>query len=81
MKTTIAKKNQHVIPLGNGWAVKGEGSKKFTVITETQKDAITVAREIAKNNKSELVIYGRDGKIRDKDSYGNDPNPPKDRKH
>ena len=65
----MAKKNQHVIPLGNGWAVKGEGSKQFTVITETQKDAITVAREIAKNNKSELVIYGKDGRIRDKDSY------------
>lgn len=77
----MAKKNQHVIPLGNGWAVKGEGSKRFTVITETQRDAITVAREIAKNNKSELVIHGKDGKIRDKDSYGDDPNPPTDRKH
>ncbi len=76
----MAKRNQHVIPLGNGWAVKGEGSKKFTVITETQRDAITVARGIAKNNKSELVIHGKDGRIRDKDSYGNDPNPPKDRK-
>jgi uncharacterized protein YdaT len=69
----MAKKNQHVVPLGNGWAVKGEGSSKFTVITETQKDAITVAREIAKSNKSELVIHGKDGKIRDKDSYSNDP--------
>ena len=77
----MAKSNQHVVPLGNGWAVKREGSDKFTVITETQKDAITVAREIAKNNHSELVIHGRDGKIRDKDSYGNDPNPPKDKKH
>jgi len=77
----MAKKNQHVVPLGNGWAVKGEGSKKFTVITETQKDAITVAKGIAKNNKSELVIHGKDGKIRDKDSYGKDPNPPKDKKH
>ena len=77
----MAKRNQHVVPLGNGWAVKREGSDKFTVITETQKDAITVAREIAKNNHSELVIHGRDGKIRDKDSYGNDPNPPKDKKH
>lgn len=77
----MAKRNQHVVPLGNGWAVKGEGSKKFTVITETQKDAITVAREIAKNNKSELVIHGKDGRIRDKDSYGTDPNPPKDKKH
>ncbi len=77
----MAKKNQHVVPLGNGWAVKKEGSTRFTVITETQKDAITVAREIARNNKSELVIHGRDGKIRDKDSYGNDPNPPRDKKH
>lgn len=78
---TMAKRNQHVVPLGNGWAVKGEGSKKFTVITEKQRDAISVARGIAKNNKSELVIHGKDGKIRDKDSYGNDPNPPKDKKH
>ncbi len=78
---TMAKRNQHVLPLGNGWAVKGEGSKKFTVITETQKDAITVARGIAKNNRSEIVIHGKDGRIRDKDSYGNDPNPPKDKKH
>jgi uncharacterized protein YdaT len=77
----MAKRNQHVVPLGNGWAVKGEGSKKFTVITENQRDAITVAREIAKNNRSEIVIHGKDGKIRDKDSYGNDPNPPKDKKH
>jgi uncharacterized protein YdaT len=76
----MSKKNQHVIPLGNGWAVKGEGNKKFTVITETQRDAISVAREIAKNNKAELVIHGKDGKIRDRDSYGNDPIPPRDKK-
>lgn len=68
----MTKKNQHVVPLGNGWAVKSEGSKKFTVITETQREAITVARNIAKNNNSELIIHGRDGKIREKDSYGND---------
>jgi hypothetical protein len=77
----MAKRNQHVVPLGNGWAVKGEGSKKFTVITETQKDAITVAKEIAKNNKSVLVVHGKDGKIKDKDSYGKDRNPPKEKKH
>ena len=77
----MAKRNQHVLPLGNGWAVKKEGSNKFTVITETKKDAVNVAREIARNNQSELVIHGKDGKIQDKDSYGNDPNPPKDKKH
>lgn len=77
----MAKKNQHVVPLGNGWAVKSEGSNRVTAITGTQRDAIIVARGIAKNNRSELVIHGRDGKIRDKDSYGNDPNPPRDRRH
>lgn len=77
----MEKKNQHVVPLGNGWAVKREGSSRFTIITETQKDAIAVARGIAKNNKSELIIHGKDGKIRDRDSYGNDPYPSKDEKH
>ncbi len=76
----MAKNNQHVIPLGNGWAVKKEGSSRFTVITETKKDAVVVARQIAKNNKSELIIHGKDGEIQDKNSYGNDPNPPKDKK-
>jgi uncharacterized protein YdaT len=65
----MAKRNQHVVPLGNGWAVKKEGSNRFTVITETKKDAISIARQIAKNNKSELVVYGKDGKVQDKDSY------------
>ncbi|MFT3949044.1 MAG: DUF2188 domain-containing protein [Agriterribacter sp.] len=75
-------KNQHVTkhPDG-GWQVKGAGNEKATVKTEIQKEAIEVAKEIAKNQKSEVVIHGTDGKIRDKDSYGNDPNPPKDSKN
>jgi hypothetical protein len=77
----MGKKNQHVVPLGNGWAVKGEGNTRFTIITEIKKDAVEAAREIARNNHSELVIHGRDGRIQDKDSYGNDPLPPKDNKH
>ena len=34
------KKNQHVVPHSSGWAVKGEGNKKATRITKTQKEAI-----------------------------------------
>ena len=74
-------KNQHVIPLGNGWAVKRAGSNRFTVITETKKEAIDIAREIAKNNRSELVIHSKDGKIQDKDSYGKYPSSAIDKKH
>ena len=65
----MSKKNQHVIPLGNGWAVKAEGNTRFTVITEIKKEAIEIAREIARNNCSELIIHGRDGRIQEKDSY------------
>ena len=74
-------KNQHVVTHGNVWAVRGEGNSRVTSIHKTQESARKEAVEIAKNQKSEVVIHGKNGKIRDKDSYGTDPNPPKDRKH
>mgnify|MGYP000848132955 FL=1 len=74
-------KNQWVVRHGDKWAVKGKGNKRATKVTDTQKQAINVAKEIAQNQKSELIIQGRDGKIRSKDSYGNDPYPPKDKEH
>jgi Uncharacterized protein conserved in bacteria (DUF2188) len=76
------KKNQHVTPHPNGgWQVKGAGNSKATVITETQQQSINHAIPIAKNNHSEVVIHGKNGQIRDKDSYGNDSVPPKDTKN
>lgn len=75
-------KNQHVVPNKNGgWDIKGEGNSKSTKHTDTKNEAISFAKEIAKNQKSELVIHNKDGKISDKDSFGNDPCPPKDTKH
>lgn len=71
-------KNQHVTPHPKGgWQVKGERNSKATARTATQFAAINIAKQIAKNNKSEMVIHGADGKIREKNSYGNDPYPPK----
>ncbi len=74
-------KNQHVVPNDDSWGVRGEGNDRLTSRHQTQSDAIDAARDIARNERAEVVIHGRDGKIRDKDSYGNDPCPPKDRKH
>ena len=71
-------KNQHVTPHPDGgWQVKGAGNSRATVRTETQADAIDIGREIARNQESELVIHRPNGQIRDKDSYGNDPFPPR----
>lgn len=71
-------KNQHVTPhLNGGWQVKGAGNSKATVKTSTQADAINIARTISRNQGSELVIHRPNGQIRDKDSHGHDPYPPK----
>lgn len=71
-------KNQHVThrPEGN-WQVKGAGNSRATFITSTQKEAIKIATGIAKNQKSELLIHGKNGRTREKNSYGNDNFPPK----
>lgn len=73
----MSGKNQHVVPHENGWAVRGEGNERATSVHNTQQQAIDVAREIARNQQAELVIHRPDGRIRDKDSYGNDPFPPR----
>ena len=62
-------------------AVKIEGKDKPVSTHRTQELTRQSAVPIAKEEKSEVVIHGTDGKIRDKDSYGNDPNPPKNKKH
>lgn len=70
-------KNQHVVPHADGWAVKGAGNSRATSVHETQSQAIQEARSIAKNNHSELLVHGRNGQIRERDSFGNDQCPPK----
>ena len=73
-------KNQHIVKHQGGWAVKGAGNDRATKVTRTQSQAIKIGRNIAINQSSELVIHRVDGKIRNKNSYGNDPCPPVDTK-
>lgn len=71
-------KNQHVVPDQNGgWNVKGANNTKATKHTGTKAEAVNLAREISKNQNSELFIHGKNGQIQSRDSYGNDPFPPK----
>lgn len=72
------RKNIHVVsnPQG-GWSTKQENAERSSGNFRTQREAIDRAIEIAKNNKQEVAIHGIDGKIRQKNSYGNDPYPPK----
>ena len=55
--------SQHVIPLGNGWVVKTGSSKTFTVITDNKKEAVEIAKSIAKTKKTDVIVHGKFGVI------------------
>lgn len=73
----MSKKDQHVVPHDRGWAVKGEGNTRASSVHDTQAQAIEAARQTAINQKTEVLIHGRNGQIRARDSFGSDPFPPK----
>jgi hypothetical protein len=73
----MSKKNQHIVPHEDGWAVRGEGNQRVTSIHDTQQQAIRAGRDIARNQGSELLVHGENGRIRERNTYGHDPYPPK----
>lgn len=75
----MAKKSYHVIARSNGeWSVKKTGAERASGIFPTKKDAVTNARRLViKSGGGELIIHEKDGRIKERDSYGNDPKPPR----
>lgn len=71
------KRNQHVVPHKDGWAVKGAGAERATAIFLTKQPAVDKAREISRNQGTELLVHGKTGQIQSKDSHGKDGYPPK----
>lgn len=66
-----------VSPSGDNWKVKSTGASKAAAITETKAEAKEIATRIAQNQGAELVVQRQDGTIQEKNSFGNDPFPPK----
>ncbi len=77
----MAKRDYHIVPQGEGWAVRREGAERASSLHETQAAAIAAGQNLARTNHTELVIHRPNGQIRDSDSYGRDPLPPRDAKH
>jgi hypothetical protein len=76
--------NLHVVPSQTQpgkFVVKEAGNPTPVTRPSSQERSVEKAIPMAKQNHSEVVIHRRDGSIRDKDSYGRDPNPPRDKKH
>lgn len=66
-------KNQHVVSHGDGWAVKTEGAPAPFAFFKTQSEAWEKAKSIARKERAEAVLHGRNGMIRTRNTYGHDP--------
>ncbi len=73
----MSKRDIHVTKTDSGWQAKKEGASRASKVTDTQAEAQAVATRIAKREGTEVFIHGRDGKIRERNTHGNDPYPPK----
>lgn len=73
----MPSKGLHVTPRGERWAVRSAGAGRASRVVDTQKEAIEIARERAKREGGEMYVHGRDGRIRERNTYGKDPFPPK----
>jgi hypothetical protein len=72
-------KNVHVVPHDDGWAVRREGASRVSRSYDTQAEAASAGRSAARADHVEFLLHGRGGRIRERDSYGNDPCPPRDK--
>ena len=73
-----ARKSHHVVPdPDGGWNVRRSGADRISGHFQTKASAVDAAREISRNQETELFIHGQDGQIQARDSHGNDPFPPK----
>ena len=80
----MSRNDRYVVKHGSDWAIKKSGQSKPEGVYGTQSAAEKAAKAtVGKAGGGEVRIQGRDGKWRDSDTVrpGNDPHPPKDRKH
>lgn len=73
----MPNKQVHVTPREDGWAVKNLGATRASSLHSTKAQAYKAGRDSAISQKAELFIHNKDGKIGSRNSYGNDPYPPR----
>lgn len=73
----MGKKPVHVVPSGGKWVVKKEGTSAAASSHKTQSTAWKRGQTIARKERTEAYLHGKDGRIRERNSYGEDPHPPR----
>jgi len=73
----MGKRDVHVTPRPDGgWGVGREGGQRQSSLHDTQAAAATEGRRLAREDGVEFNLHGRNGQIREKDSYGRERYPP-----
>ncbi|MEX0806227.1 MAG: DUF2188 domain-containing protein [Candidatus Binatia bacterium] len=76
----MSKKDAHVVRSSKGsWVVRKSGSSRAAKVFDSHEAAVTYGRTLAKNEGSDLYVHHPDGTIRNKNSYGKDPFPPREK--
>jgi Uncharacterized protein conserved in bacteria (DUF2188) len=70
------KRPVHVVPHGDDWATKREGNSRASRVYDTQAEATAAGKATARRDETEFLLHNKQGEIRDRSSYGNDPYPP-----
>ena len=74
----MARSSHHVVHNPNGgWDVKHGGAQRSSGHYSTKQEAVNAGRQISRNQGTEFVIHGMNGRIQSSDSLGGDPYPPK----
>ena len=77
------RKEIHVVsnPDRGGWDAKRPHADRVSKHFENKADAMRWSHDLAKKEGLELIPHRKDGQFQNPNSYGNDPCPPKDKKH
>lgn len=73
----MSKPPVHTVPHEDGWANRREGASRVSKIFPTKAAAQEAGRETARREETEHLIHRKDGTIGERNSYGNDPYPPR----
>jgi hypothetical protein len=60
----------HVLPKDGGWQVRREGAGRVAGVYSTQAEATEAAKSTLRRSGGELMVQGRDGRIRESLTLG-----------
>jgi hypothetical protein len=66
MARVARKERWHVIPAESRWVVIREGAQRATRRLPSQRDAIALARSLAQSSGAEVIVHGKNGRIRER---------------